>query len=77
MNFQKLPAVFKTLNDPEKLNRKPERVIIKTVNKTTTLKEALQEYNTPAARMEELAILNGMTLTAQVSKGMLIKTVGK
>lgn len=75
--FSKVAGGFKTLNDPEKLNRKPERVIIKTVNKTTTLKEALQEYNTPAARMEELAILNGMTLTAQVSKGMLIKTVGK
>jgi hypothetical protein len=42
-----------------------------------TLKAALQNFGMPADRFDELALLNGMLLTDQVSKGMLIKVVGK
>ena len=68
---------FKTLTDSEKLNRQPERVRVKTVAQSTTLGQALKGFGTPDKRMEELAILNGMMLSDQVTKGMLIKTVGK
>jgi predicted Zn-dependent protease len=68
---------FRSLTDPDKVNRKPEHIRIKTVEKTGTLADALKAFNAPANRMDELSILNGMPLTAQVTKGMLIKLVGK
>lgn len=68
---------FKELKDSEKLNRKPDVIKIKTVTQQMTLQAALQDFGMPAERFEELALLNGMLLTDQVSKGMLIKVVGK
>ncbi len=75
--FQATMQNFKTLTDPEKLNRQPERVQIKTIAQSTTLGQALKAYQIPDKRLEELAILNGMALNDQVTKGMLIKVVGK
>lgn len=66
---------FRQLTDQSKLNKQPERVRIKTVAQNTTLAQALQSNGTPSARLEELAILNGMQLTDRVEKGMLIKVV--
>ncbi len=68
---------FRALSDPDKINRKPEYIRIKTVEKNGTLADALKAFNAPANRMDELSILNGMPLTAQVTKGTLIKLVGK
>lgn len=68
---------FSVLTDSEKLNRQPERVRIKTVAQSTTLGQALKGFGTPDKRLEELAILNGMALNDQVTKGMLLKTVSK
>ncbi len=66
---------FKQLTDQEKINRKPERVRIKTLKSSGTLAQALQSYNTPSKRMEELAILNGMKLDDRVSAGTMIKVI--
>ncbi len=68
---------FKELRDSEKLNRKPDIIKIKTVPQSMTLQAAFQNFGMPAERFEELALLNGMLLTDQLSKGMLIKVVGK
>lgn len=68
---------FRPLTDPSKLNKKPERVRIRTVNTATTLEQALRSFNVPAARMEELSILNGMLLTDRVPQGMMIKTIAQ
>ncbi len=68
---------FKQLTDQSKLNKKPERIRIKTVTKSGTFKEALRALNQPSDRHEELSILNGMELTGPVTKGMLIKTIGE
>lgn len=68
---------FKELKEAEKLNRKPDVVRIKTVPQQMTLQAALQSFKMPTERLEELAILNGMLLTDQLSKGTLIKVVGK
>jgi predicted Zn-dependent protease len=66
---------FKQLTDPAKLNKKPERVRIKTVKQAGTLDQALRSFNAPAKRLEELSILNGMKLTDRVTAGTLIKVV--
>jgi predicted Zn-dependent protease len=68
---------FEELRETEKLNRNPDVVRIKTVPQQMTLKAAFQNFNMPTSRFEELAILNGMLLTDKLSKGSLIKVIGK
>ncbi len=68
---------FRQLTDQAKINKKPERIRIKTTNVAITLEQALKNYNMPATRMEELAILNGMQLTDKLTAGTLIKVFGE
>ncbi len=68
---------FRQLTDAAKLNKKADRIRIKTVANNSTLSQALQSFNMPQAKMEELAILNGMKLTDNVTKGTLIKVIGQ
>jgi predicted Zn-dependent protease len=66
---------FNTLNDAEKINKKADRIRVKTVQQNSTLSEALKGYRISDKRIEEVAILNGMNLTDRVEKGMLIKVI--
>jgi predicted Zn-dependent protease len=66
---------FNTLTDPAKLNKKPERVRIKTVQQNASLSDALKAHRVEGKRLEELATLNGMKLTDRVEKGSLIKVI--
>jgi predicted Zn-dependent protease len=66
---------FRTLTDASKINKKPQRVRIKTVATTGTLQQAFTYFKVPSTRMEEFAILNGKLLTEQVTKGTLIKVI--
>lgn len=68
---------FRTLTDASKINKKPERIRIKSVSANGTLEQALRSYNMPTAKLQELSILNGMQLNQQVTKGMLIKVIGE
>ncbi len=74
--FKNTMEGFKPLTDQAKINKKPERIRNKTVTKAITLQQALKNYNTPDARLNELAILNGMNLTDVLPVGMMIKTIG-
>ncbi len=73
--FTSTMTSFRELTEPDKLNRQPERIRMKTVNSATTLEQALRSHGAPADRLEELAILNGMTLDTRVDAGMLIKLI--
>jgi predicted Zn-dependent protease len=73
--FQNTMGSFSTLTEPEKLNRQPERIKIKTIANSSSLQQALRNYNMKENRMEEIAILNGMKLTDVVEKGTLIKVI--
>lgn len=68
---------FEPLTDAEKLNRKPERIKIVTLDRQMTLGEALKAQNMPANRHDELAILNGMQLKDVLAAGTLVKVVVK
>ena len=68
---------FKELRDQSKINVFAEEIKIVTVAKDGTLTDVLKANNQPNARLEELAILNGMELKDKVKKGTLIKTVVK
>ncbi len=67
---------FRQLTDQAKLNKKPERVRIKTMKTNSTFEQALRSFSVPDKRFEELAILNGMKLTDKVTAGMMIKIIG-
>lgn len=68
---------FKELKDASKINKLAERIRVKTVRQSGTLKQALSNYNVPEKRMEELSILNGMQLTDKVLQGSLIKIIAE
>ncbi len=73
--FENTMEGFRQLTDPAKINKKPERIRIKTPAKSMTLEQALRSYNMPANRLNEIAILNGMELTDPVPAGMMIKII--
>jgi predicted Zn-dependent protease len=73
--FQSTMGTFRELNDPDKLNKQAERVRVKPVPQNGTLAQALSSFRVDQKRMEELAVLNGMNLNDQVTRGMLIKVV--
>ncbi len=68
---------FRKLSDPQYINVKPDVISIKTVPRNGTLSSVLTSLNAPKDKHQELSILNGMELTAQVKAGMLIKTIEK
>lgn len=73
--FQNTMGGFSVLDDPDKINRQPQRVRVRPVQQNGTLSQALASYGTEQKKMEEVAILNGMHLNDRVQKGMLIKTI--
>jgi predicted Zn-dependent protease len=75
--FTQTMQSFSALSDPDKLNRKPERIAIRKVERRQTLLETLREFKMSSTRHEELAILNGMQLSDVVEAGDWIKVVGK
>ncbi|MEO1438496.1 MAG: M48 family metalloprotease, partial [Bacteroidota bacterium] len=68
---------FRTLTDQSKINVFPDVVKIKTAPRTMTLREGLKMHGTPDSRLDEVAILNQMQLTDQITAGFLFKTLGK
>ena len=75
--FQQAAQGYARLTEASKLNRQPEHVRIRTATGTQTLASALAASGVPAKRYEEMAILNGMSTTDKLPKGMLYKVVGK
>ncbi len=67
---------FSVLTDPSKLNRKPVRILVKRVQQTGTLAEALRYYGVQQDKRQELALLNNLELTDRVQAGKLIKITG-
>lgn len=68
---------FRVLTDQAKINKKPQRVRLKTVRSAMSLAAAFREFNVPPNRHEEFSILNGIKLTDNVAAGTMIKVVGE
>ncbi|QJW92135.1 M48 family metalloprotease [Spirosoma taeanense] len=75
--FQRVASGFRALTDSEKLNRKPERVQVKTAPRDGTFSEVMVAMGMPASRVEELGVLNSMKKDDRVTRGSLIKVVGR
>ncbi len=75
--FESTMSNFNTLSDPSKLNVKPKRVKIVTVQRGGTLADVFEEFRIPQKQRNELALLNNLELSDRVKKGRLIKIIGE
>jgi predicted Zn-dependent protease len=75
-SLNQIPLGFRNLTDAAKLNKKADRIHIKTVSQSGSLQQALARLGMQQARMEELSILNGMMLTDEVKAGSKLKVIG-
>ncbi|MBO0930309.1 M48 family metalloprotease [Fibrella aquatilis] len=75
--FKSVSERFRTLTDPEKLNRKPDRVYVKTASRSGTFREVMTTLGMPASRLEELGVLNSLKADERVNQGDLIKVISK
>ena len=75
--FRNTMQGFAVLTDRSKLNVKPDRLRIRKIDRTMTLKDALKKFNTPNDQLEKMALVNGVDLNAQLSQNSMIKIVEK
>ena len=75
--FRSVGENFRSLSDPDKLNRKPERVLVKVAPRTGTFGEVMGAMGMPASRLEELGVINSRKPEDQIQRGALIKVIGK
>jgi predicted Zn-dependent protease len=68
---------FRPLTDQAKINKKADRIRIKTVSSARTLAQALRDNGVPETRMNELAILNGMQLNETLAAGAMFKVIAQ
>jgi len=76
-SFNNTMQAFRPLTDPVRLNKKPQRISIRTVGSSITLSQFLAQQKVPGARLEEHAILNGMQLTDNLTQGTLVKIIAE
>lgn len=76
-HFETTMDDFDRLKDSAKLNAQPQRLKIRTVQNTATLANAFRSFGVPQDKMEELAFLNNMELTDQVTAGTKLKIAGR
>ncbi|NOR73675.1 MAG: M48 family metalloprotease [Draconibacterium sp.] len=74
--FESTMSNFNRLTEPSKLNIKPQRIKIKSVQQSGSLADAFNYFKVPQNQAKELALLNNMELSDRVQKGELIKIIG-
>jgi predicted Zn-dependent protease len=75
-SFSQTMQNFNRLTDPSKLNKKPERIRLKTISQASSLEQALKRLGVPEKRHNEIAVLNAMKLKDKLEPGTLIKIIG-
>ncbi len=73
--FQGVANGFRTLTDPEKINRKPDRIQVKAAPRDGTFGEAMTALGMPASKLEELGTLNSLQTGDRVQRGYLLKVI--
>ncbi len=74
--FESTMSNFTNLTEPSKLNVRPQRIKIKSVQRSGSLADAFNSFRVPQSKVNELALLNNMELSDRVQKGKLIKIIG-
>ncbi len=68
---------FARLTDAAKINVVPNKLLVKTVPKSGTVSQALTALGVKQDKLAEMALLNNLELTDNISAGKLIKIAGK
>ncbi len=76
-SFSNTMTNFRTLHDPNKINRTPERIQIVSLSQAMTMSQALQKAGIAAERLETMAILNNVPLDGTLPVGSTIKILTK
>ncbi len=74
-NFTTTMGKFSKLTDPAKLNKKPERIQSKEVQRSGSVADVLGFYGVPESQKKNIALLNNMNLSDRLAKGDLIKII--
>jgi predicted Zn-dependent protease len=75
--FESTMVSFAKLTDPAKLNVKPKKILVKSVQKAGSVADTFKSLGVAQNRMNEMALLNNLELTDKVQAGKLIKIVGE
>ena len=75
--FESTMQDFSMLTDKAKINIKPNRIRIKTIEQPGTVQEILTRLQVPKSQFEELALLNNHDLNERLEKGSRIKIISK
>ena len=75
--FNSTMLSFAKLNDPARINVKPNRLYIRRVQQPGTLSDALRYHGVNSQMMDEHSFLNNMELTERVQAGTMIKIIGQ
>lgn len=75
--FNQTMGRFNNLTDSRKINVKPERLALMRTTTQGSLRQALGKFGVPNAKLEDMAILNGMKLDDAVPANTLLKVVVK
>jgi len=76
-SFTGTMSQFNRLSDPKKINVSPSHLRLKAVSSGGSLRALLKASGVADDKLEEMAILNGMTLDEQVPANGLVKLVAK
>jgi predicted Zn-dependent protease len=68
---------FRELTDQSKINKKPQRVRVRSVGSSGTLAQAFRNLGVAEGKLEDIAVLNGMKLTDNITAGTLVKVIGE
>ena len=74
--FESTMTNFNSLTEPSKLNVRPQRIKIQSVQRSGTLADAFKYFKVPQKQFNEIALLNNLELSDRVEKGKLIKIIG-
>jgi predicted Zn-dependent protease len=75
--FNSTSANFSKLTDPAKINIKAKKLLVRKVPRTGTLSDAFRTLGVKQDQMDEMALLNNLELTSQVTAGKSIKIIGQ
>jgi predicted Zn-dependent protease len=70
-------TTFSNLTDPSKINVKPKRIQVVSVQRTGPLSDVFAYYRVPQSQYKVLSLLNDLELNDQVPVGKLIKIIGE
>lgn len=75
--FKQVAGGFQSLTDPDKINRKPERVFVKSAPRDGSFQEVMTALGMPAKRIEELGVVNGQKANDRITRGTLVKIISQ